>query len=136
MKRRIVIIAVFLICFMTNVLAQNSIDKLVEEYSAVGTNSYTSVVERDPNTLKVGKVINVLKLSFVDAGKFISAFKRESRTGNFTEKYSPYSYKMVLTVGKQNQNRIYVLVCSDPYRPGRSNTKFEEVKVTIVINYR
>lgn len=136
MKRRIVIIAVFLICFMTNVMAQNSIDKLVDEYSAAGTSSYTSVVDRDPNTLKVRNIINVLSLENADAGKFISAFKRESRTGNFTEKYSPDSYKMVITVGKQNQSRIYVLACSDPYRPGRSNTKFEEVKVTIVINYR
>lgn len=85
MKRRIVIIAVFLICFMTNVMAQNSIDKLVDEYSAAGTSSYTSVVDRDPNTLKVRNIINVLSLENADAGKFISAFKRESRTGNFTE---------------------------------------------------
>ena len=33
--------------------AQNSIDRMVEEYSAIGGSKFTSAVERDPNTSRV-----------------------------------------------------------------------------------
>lgn len=136
MIRRIVIFAVFLALSLANAMAQNSIDKLVDNYASIGSSSFTSAVERDPKTLKVKKVVNVLKLSHMDISKFVSAFKRESEGGDFTEKYDSEGYSMILTVRKPAQNRIYMLRGSDPYYPGRRDTKYSQVKITIIVNYK
>ena len=51
--------------------AQNSIDRMVEEYSAIGGSKFTSAVERDPNTSRVKKVVKRLVVNGVNAQRFI-----------------------------------------------------------------
>ena len=46
--------------------AQNSIDRMVEEYSAIGGSKFTSAVERDPNTRRVKKATRVYLLKYDD----------------------------------------------------------------------
>ncbi len=57
MKNRLFIIISLLLCNSAAMTAQNKIDALVETCSAVGNTSFTSVVERDPATRKVKKVV-------------------------------------------------------------------------------
>ena len=42
--------------------AQNRIDKLVENFSTLGSAKFTSVVDRDPKTGQVQKVVKELRL--------------------------------------------------------------------------
>ena len=48
--------------------AQNSIDRMVEEYSAIGGSKFTSAVERDPNTSRVKKVVKRLVVNVSKGG--------------------------------------------------------------------
>ena len=121
-------------------LGQNSIDRLVEDCSSVGRSKFTSVVERDPNTRKIQKVVKVLELSDADAGSFSAAFKRaafkrEKGTGDFIEKRTENGITMVLTVRGKGQNRVYALRCDGPCSSRKAGTRYRLVKVTVIVSY-
>ena len=52
---------IWLLLLSATVQAQNSIDELVENFSTVGSSSYTSAIERDPQTHQVMKVVKTLE---------------------------------------------------------------------------
>ena len=62
MIRRLILILFFTLGTLLAAMAQNSIDRQVERYSAIGQSRFTSAVERDPRTRRVQKVVKVLEL--------------------------------------------------------------------------
>lgn len=133
--RRIIITALLLVVAMMNVAAQNRIDEMMDNYSSSGTSKYTSAVERDPKTRKVLKVVNVIELNHRGIDEFINAFRRESKSGNFTEKRDEEGLTLMLTVRGERQNRIYMMRCTGPYTPERRDTRYGKAKITVIIKY-
>lgn len=136
MIRRIIITLTLLMGLVAAAVAQNSIDRMIENYSSVGMSKFTSAVERDPATRKVKKVVKVLHLHNNDVSPFVKAFRRESKTGDFSEKYDNEGCTLMLTTQGAGQNRIYMMLCTRPYNPGRRDTGYGYAKVTLIINYK
>ena len=102
----------FLLCCVAAVLpchAQNSIDELVENFSTLGSAKFTSVVDRDPKTRRVLKVVKELQLHGVQAGKFKQAFEEESQNGSTTRQQDGDVLTMTVTQESPRQLRIYML---------------------------
>ena len=59
---RTITTALLLVVAAACAVAQNSIDRMMDNYSSRGTSRFTSAVEREPKTRKVLKVVNVLEL--------------------------------------------------------------------------
>lgn len=134
MKIRKTIITVLMLCAaMVNATAQNSIDKMMDNYSSCGNSKYTSAVERDARTHQILKVVKVLELTYSGIDKFISAFRRESKEGNFTEKQDAKTLTLMITVKGERHNRIYMMQCTGAYTPGKRNTKYQKAKITVII---
>lgn len=129
MRKRIIALIMF-IGTIACAWAQNSIDALVEQYSTVGSSTFTSAVERDPKTRKVMKVVKVLEMSGVNYKKFISAFKKEASKGDFREKREEDSTTMILTTQNAKAHRIYML------KHDNINNAYSEMKITIIIKYK
>lgn len=108
---------------------------MMENYSSHGMSKYTSAVERDPQTRKVRRVVNVLELNDTGIEDFIKAFRRESKSGNFTEKRDEDGLTLMLTVRGGQQNRIYMIRCTAPYTPERRDTGYAKAKITVIIKY-
>lgn len=136
MARRIIVILVLAVGTVLCASAQNSIDGMIDRFSAAGRCKFTSAVERDPVTRKVRKVVNVLELHDAGINKFVSAFRRESSAGDFTERYDNTGCTMMLTTQNARQSRIYMLKCDGPYNPGSRNTSYSRAKVTLIVKYK
>ena len=89
--------------------AQNRIDKLVENFSTLGSAKFTSVVDRDPKTGQVQKVVKELRLPGHQAGQFRNAFEEESRHGSTTRQQDDEALTMTITQETSKQLRIYML---------------------------
>ena len=89
--------------------AQNRIDELVENHSSTGFSTFTSVVDRDPETRRINKVVKVLQIPGYQANAFRQAFLKEKDTGNFGHKKDGQDETMTLTVETKNRVRIYML---------------------------
>lgn len=120
-------IITFIVCLLTTLStkAQNSIDNLVERYSSSGGSSFTTAVKRNPQTQKVVKVVKTLETDNGEGNTFYRAFKREARTGSWTDKVANNEHTTLLVVEKPQQIRIYMLK--------RNNANYGQVKVTIII---
>ena len=105
------LIAFLLYCFAAVLPchAQNSIDELVENFSTLGSAKFTSVVDRDPKTRRVLKVVKELQLQGLQAGKFKKAFEDESRNGSTTRQQDGDVLTMTITQESPRQLRIYML---------------------------
>ena len=130
-----IITALLLTVAVAQAAAQNGIDRMMENYSSRGMSRYTSAVERDPATRKVQKVVNVLELQYTGIDEFITAFRREAATGNFTEKRTEDGLTLMLTVRGKRQNRIYMLRGTGGYRHGKRDTRYQYAKVTVIVKY-
>lgn len=135
-KLRTMITALLLAVALMPAAAQNSIDRMMENYSSRGSSRYTSAVERDPATRQVKRVVNVLELHYFGIDEFISAFRREAQTGNFTEKRDEDGLTLMLTVRGTRQNRIYMLRCTELYAYGRRDSRYNNAKVTVIVKYK
>ena len=89
--------------------AQNRIDELVDNFSTVGSAKFTSVVDRDPKTRRIQKVVKKLEIRGPQAGKFRDAFRRESTTGSFTQQQDGDTETLTLTCESPRKLRIYML---------------------------
>lgn len=105
--------------------AQNSIDKMVENYSTVGSSSFTSVVERDPDTREVKKVVKVLTVPSHQTKKFHDVFIKEKDTGSFSQQLSGGVQTLTLTCEQERQTRLYM------FRKNSNNGK-----VTIIVKMK
>lgn len=124
MKNRLFIIISSLLFCCTAMMSQNKIDALVEQCSTVGYTKFTSVVERDPETRKVKKVVKMLTIPYNDVPTFKSAFEKEKHTGQYivTNECNINSH-MLITMTKQ-RIRIYML----------EYERYKSGNVTIIIN--
>ena len=109
---------------------ENSIDRLVNSESTHGQSKFTSVVERDPRTREVIRVVKVRELSRgIDISSCEERFEAESRTGRFTHKVEEGNrHTLLLSVEGEAQNRIYMLQYTADWA-----MKARDGKVTIVI---
>ncbi|WP_288318753.1 DUF5024 domain-containing protein [Xylanibacter caecicola] len=123
MKNRLFVFISLLLCNCAAMTAQNKIDALVETCSSTGNTSFTSVVERDPATRKVKKVVKMLSITNNDVPKFRSAFESESGTGQYIVNSNNDSNSYMLITGDRHKTRIYML----EYRRNRDGS------VTIII---
>ena len=109
---------------------ENSIDRFVNSQSTHGQSKFTSVVERDPRTREVIRVVKVRELSRgIDISTCQDLFEDESRTGRYTHKVEDGNrHTLLLNVEGETQNRIYMLQYT-----GEWAMKAHDGKVTIVI---
>jgi len=89
--------------------AQNSIDELVDNISTLGSSKFTSVVERDPKTRRINKVVKVLQVPGIQVGKLRKVFLKEKDSGNFSHTKDNREETMTLTVESSERVRIYML---------------------------
>lgn len=112
MRKRIYI-ALCLLCFTTLLGAQNSIDDVVDNFSTVGSSTYTSVIERDPQSRQVIKVVKTLETRGNVVNDLIDAFNKERETGSFSRKEENNEVTMILATENKGSNRVYMLQYRD-----------------------
>ena len=110
--------------------AQNAIDKAVDEYSSIGNSTFTSAVERDPNTRNVLKVVKVLQPTDITINKLRKAFLNEQKNGQFSLVTNEEEETMTLTVESSKENRVYMMQYT------RKGASYSNGKVTIIIKYK
>lgn len=108
MRKRIYI-ALCLLCFSAWLRAQNSIDEVVDNFSTVGSSTYTSAIERDPQTRKVVRVVKTLETRGQVVSDLIRAFQKERETGTFSRKEENEEVIMILATENEGGNRVYML---------------------------
>lgn len=108
MRKRIYI-ALCLLCFSAWLRAQNSIDEVVDNFSTVGSSTYTSAIERDPQTHKVVRVVKTLETRGQVVSDLIRAFQKERETGTFSRKEENEEVTMILATENEGGNRVYML---------------------------
>ncbi len=116
MRKRIYI-ALCLLCFTTFLRAQNSIDEVVDNFSTVGSSTYTSAIERDPQTRRVIKVVKTLETRGKVVSDLIDAFNKERETGSFSRKEENDEVTMILATENKSGNRVYMFQCRDKGYP-------------------
>ena len=111
--------------------AQNSIDELVENISTLGSSKFTSVVDRDPKTRQVNKVVKVLEVPSVQASKLRNAFLKEKDSGSFSHSKDGHEETMTLTTESRDKVRIYMLRTEI-----LGSHVYGSAKVTVIAKYR
>ena len=130
MKLKLLLSAWMLLLATANLSAQNAIDKAVEEYSSIGKSTFTSAVERDPQTRKVQKVVKVLEPTNMTIGRLRKAFLEEQNSGQFNVVTNDDEETMMLTVENTKEVRIYQLI----YKGERAS--YRDGKLTVIIKYK
>lgn len=124
------IMLMLLACLVsTTAMAQNHIDELVENFSTLGSAKFTSVVDRDPKTRRVVRVVKKLEINGTQANQFSNAFRKEKDTGSFTQQQDGETETFTLTCEKPRQTRIYML-----QQRGRPVARF--AKVIIFVKFK
>lgn len=101
--------------------AQNGIDRMVEQHSSVGKSTFTTAVRRNPKTSKVEKVVKRLEVNATQAGKFVSAFRREAkRHDKSTTQNGRDGLTIVFVEENSKSNRIYMLKSDGKPVPNRA----------------
>ena len=127
-----IIISLCLSLFIgTAAQAQNSIDELVENISTLGSSKFTSVVDRDPKTRQVNKVVKVLEVPRVQASKLRNAFLKEKDSGSFSHSRDGHEETMTLTTESRDKVRIYMLRTEI-----LGSHVYGSAKVTVIAKYR
>ncbi len=110
--------------------AQNSIDHMVDELSTIGGAEFTSVVQRNPKTRAIEKVVKKLEIGGVNSKKFINAFKNEAkRNKTTTTKRSDGEVTTIITTSNPKTNRIYMIKYDD-------EQYYPDVSVTIIVKVK
>jgi len=143
MKQRI-ILWISLMVIAVGASAQNRIDRFVDNESTIGQSKFTSVVERDPQTREVVRVVKVRELSRgIDINACLKKFEAErlrvgeqssgmQKAGRYTHKVeNGERHTIVLAVEGERQNRIYMLQYT-----GNRPMQATDGKVTIVIRMK
>lgn len=136
MKPIILIIMWLLSMVASNAMAQNKIDDLVDHFSTFSTSKYTSAVERNPKTREVIRVVKILEMNYCDVAPFVSAFKKDTSSGELSETRSGNDLVMTRTMQGKKQNRIYMLKADGYYNKyGISRTR-PHCTITVIIKYK
>lgn len=113
--------------------AQNRIDRFVDNESTIGRSKFTSVVERDPKTHEVVRVVKVRELTRgIDINACQGTFEAESKTGRFSHNIDANDlHTLLLAVEGDRQDRIYMLQYT-----GKQPLQGKDGKVTVVIRMK
>lgn len=130
MRLKILICTLALLIAPLALSAQNAIDKAVDEYSSIGNSTFTSAVERDPNTRNVLKVVKVLQPTDITINKLRKAFLNEQKNGQFSLVTNEEEETMTLTVESSKENHVYMMQYT------RKGASYSNGKVTIIIKYK
>lgn len=110
MRHRFILLLAVLLVLPLSLRAQNSIDKMIEEHSTVGSATFTTAVERDPKTRRVEKVVKRFNVYGYNAKSFISKFQAEAkRHSNTTTTKKGDGVTTVFTTKTKTSDRIYML---------------------------
>ena len=82
---------------------------MVDNFSTVGSSTYTSAIERDPQTRKVVRVVKTLETRGQVVSDLIRAFQKERETGTFSRKEENEEVTMILATENEGGNRVYML---------------------------
>jgi hypothetical protein len=126
---RAAITVVVLLLQATTVCAQNHIDQMVNNFSALGSSKFTSVVERNPATGRIQKVVKVLEVTGPKAASFRKVFLKEKETGSFSQQQEGEEQTLTLSCENSKQVRLYMLRTT-----GR--TVVNSAKVTIIVKIK
>ena len=130
MRLKMFLCTLVMLCTTLGLSAQNAIDKAVDEYSSIGKSTFTSAVERDPNTRKVLKVVKVLQPTDITINRLRRAFLEEQKNGQFSLVTNEEEETMTLTVENEKENRVYMMQYTN------RGASFANGKVTIIIRYK
>lgn len=109
--------------------AQNSIDRMVDNYSSVGGSTFTSAVQRNPKTRRVEKVVKRLEADNNQSHNLVSTFLQEAKKhSNTTTRKSDGQVTIILTEETAKANRIYMIKYDEKTRLN--------VVVTIIISMK
>lgn len=132
MTTRLLLSALFLALSSASLQAQNRIDRLMESYSSVGGCTFTSAVERDPDTRAVVKVVKVLEQNgLFSARHMIDAFRAERQTGEYSERNESHKRTFTLVVKSGGQSRIYMLQVTSVEIQGKSLAS--RMRTTVIV---
>ena len=132
MKRNILF---WLLCLTAeaSLWAQNRIDRFVDNESTIGRSKFTSVVERDPKTREVVRVVKVRELTRgIDINACQEYFEAESKTGRFSHNIDADDrHTLLLAVEGESRDRIYMLQYT-----GKRPMQGRDGKVTVVMKVK
>lgn len=132
MKRNILF---WLLCLtaVASLCAQNRIDRFVDNESTIGRSKFTSVVERDPKTREVVRVVKVRELTrSIDINACQEYFEAESKTGRFSHNIDADDrHTLLLAVEGESRDRIYMLQYT-----GKRPMQGRDGKVTVVMKVK
>lgn len=130
--KRILMLLVVVVSVLSHARGQNTIDNRMNMFSneCIGASTFTSVIERNPATHKVKKVVKVLKTSSYNAASFVGVFVSEAGSGTFSETEDGNKVTMLLTIEKNDCTRIYMLTYD------KRKTSVSDGSVTTIVKYR
>lgn len=129
--KRILITLLLAVCAVVTAAAQNRIDKLTSEFSSSG-GSYTSVVERNPDTRKIRKVVKELTMDLSPSVKkrFEQAFRDEGKNWTLINlNQNTDKHTMILTVETKESTCVYMM-------RGRDSKGRNRLVVTIIKTFK
>jgi len=131
--KRYILLWLISLAASANVSAQNRIDRFVDNESTIGRSKFTSVVERDPKTHEVVRVVKVRELTRgIDINACQGTFEAESKTGRFSHNIDANDQNtLLLAVEGDRQDRIYMLQYT-----GKQPLQGKDGKVTVVIRMK
>ncbi len=109
--------------------AQNKIDDMVQRYSTVGSATFTTVVQRNPSTRAVEKVVKKLSMNSTTSKKLIDGFNAEASQYSVSRKQEGGYTTVIFAVPGNKSNRVYMIKY-------QSRTYVPFVEVTIIINMK
>ncbi len=109
--------------------AQNKIDDMVQRYSTVGSATFTTVVQRNPSTRAVEKVVKKLSTNGTTSKNLIDGFNAEASQHSVTRKQEGGFTTVVFAAPGAKSNRVYMIKYQN-----RPYVSFAEV--TIIINMK
>ena len=131
--KRYIILWLISLTTVVSVSAQNRIDRFVDNESTIGQSKFTSVVERDPKTQEVVRVVKVRELTRgIDINTCQGIFEAESNAGRFSHSIDADDQQtLLLAIEGKHQDRIYMLQYT-----GKQPMQGQDGKVTIVIKMK
>lgn len=121
MKQMVIIIMTAM--FSMNAMAQNAVDRMVEEFSSVGQARFTSAIERNPQTREVVKVVKTLRVGSPNDRTLRRGFLNESKHHDSTTSVNNGHKSVIFSEETNDAARVYMLKYDDDY-----------AEVTIIVN--
>ncbi len=130
MTRKIIFVLITLVVPLM-AMAQNSVDERIGKISTVGNSNFSSIVQRDPQTHKVEKVVKKLTVGRVNSQELINCFNKEAKLNKTTNTTcSDGIVTTIFTTSNAKNDRIYMMQ-HDNYRYVP-----HEVTVTVIVKLK